>query len=679
MQLIAPALLVNALDHFELRELLIEDLTLAPAEDTNSYAKWIMAFWLGSSITRNALLASFNKETLAVCPYLDWGYFCVLTIDRHLSLLQKDSQAYRILHRISASFFLHFNEHYTCLQQAPKVLFYPLIHGVGALSVIPDCSVEEKKIVMSAKILCVELLSQLMRWTQITPFMNPVTSTPLFTPRPFSIKHNRFNLKQHITELLTSSCMPLHPFSPQSFEIERVAMPTLSIYKFLLSGHDGVILEGLRIRQRQKHSDTTVLALVGQLQLEHGYIHQIQHTLPEFFNAEVVLINHRNFSLHASKRADTLGDIVLDVIAFAKHEVSRKKSLVLYGMCGGAGPMLFVAEHLMKHQIPFKIILDRFAESYSSFYDYKTINRRNHLVKQIRNEVSLCHFQHSPFLWLLLDVMAYWFVLLALCIVRIPSRFDSIVQQIPECDLLILQAKGPKTLQSPLCKSSDSRKCSSKLRAVFVDMMVHPEHELRNTVKDQRNQKKLVLKTLKRDALMLISCVTYDPGLECLFKRFRDFFDACLQCIANEKLTLTTSVETARPLDIHCLPLTFLGTRNHLPVSQFIYGFYAKPSMPSAHSINLLDSSVIESLIKRVEAHYCDKESEYSKQFSSFLNAFITRIKNNASFIGNLADRLAITSQHNLVCIIQELKDGAQPIRQIESESNFNQLSNQPG
>ncbi|KTD32306.1 hypothetical protein Lmor_2244 [Legionella moravica] len=660
MQLIPSQLLVDALDDFEVRKTVIEDLTLTPAGDEHSYSKWIMAFWLGSSVTRNFLFNSFRTDVEAIRPYLDWGYFCILTIDRHMSLLQKESTAYRVLHHIAIRFFLNFNEHFSSLQLAPKVIFYPLIYGFGDLTTISDGTPVDNQIVKSAKSLCLEMLSQLMSWAKTPPSISPVTTKPLFSQFSKSV-FSLSTFKQNITRLLTSNCLPLHAFPIESF---FYGSPVVS-YKFLLPGHDGVLLEGVQLRHKEKNFDTTVLVLVGQVPIEHVYINQIQQNLPDFFNAEVILINHRNFSLHSSKRADRLQDIALDIISFAKHAVSPEKSLVLYGMCGGAGPMILAAERLMNQQIPFKIIIDRFAESYSSFLSYKTLKRRMGLQQQITHEVPCLPL----FLWVLLDIAAYWLIVFALYCARTPNRFDVIVHQIPDADLLILQAKGPKTLQPPFFKilKPDSPKVLSELRPAYIDFVVHPDHDLRTTFKKQRDQKKLVLKTLKRDSLKLAYSATCFPFLESVFQRFSDFFDGCLQSISNEKLTLNCADNySIQPIDIHGIPLTFLTTRNHTPISRFIYGFYSKPAMPSIDSIHLLNKAMEEALIQTLRSNHSDENSLDIQQFKSFLSVFLNGIKNNASLIGNLADRLAVAGKHNIVSIIQDLHHCVQQVHPHE-------------
>ncbi|KTC99033.1 hypothetical protein Lgee_1299 [Legionella geestiana] len=654
MQLTANSLLLKALTDFNVREKLVAELSLT-SEDLGDacFYKWIMAFWLGSSVSRSLLLQAFRSEVLPVIPYLDLGYYCLLTIERHRSLLDSKSSASHVLYLVAARFLLYYNTHFSSLREAPKVFFYPLILAFDELSITSDSLPFEREMYKSAKTHCLGFLAQMMRATDRTELL------PL-PPQPFFVNFGKpvsywARLRQQIVRAVASGPLSTLPFSEGSEE-----MSSLLVYKFLLPAHDGVVLEGVHMRQRETHRDVTVLVLIGKVQTEHLQLSRVRYGLPEFFKAEVVFINHRNFSLHSSKRAESLNDIALDIVTFAKHTLSRGKSVVLYGMCAGAAPMILAAERLMQQKIPFKLIVDRFADRYTSFFDYKTIKRHGHLMEGYTNGLIRPFYLHALFPLSVITFLAYWFVLLAFFIGRVPSRFDTIINQIPVTDLLIFQARGPKTHRL-VCfdkpeTGADTPKMLSVVTPNVVDALIYPEHDLRHSAKARREANKFLLKSLKRYALTLSAFFEPHQITHAVFQRFAIFFDACLQCISNEKLT-TPVVDDCRmqPYDIHTVGLPLLATRHNVPLSRFIHGFYSRPAHASVQTIKGLDAALQERVKAAFLASLPEKAPEVIHRFSAVFYVFFNTLENHADYIGNMADRLTFTGEQNIAVIIEEL------------------------
>ncbi|HFL2237095.1 TPA: hypothetical protein ACG3E6_001408, partial [Legionella pneumophila] len=70
--LISTRILEPALSHFNDRNNLIKQLDLSSDGDNNSFYKWVLAFWLGSNITREKII----KHPLYIkCEaFIDLGY-----------------------------------------------------------------------------------------------------------------------------------------------------------------------------------------------------------------------------------------------------------------------------------------------------------------------------------------------------------------------------------------------------------------------------------------------------------------------------------------------------------------------------------------------------------------------------------------------------------------------------
>jgi hypothetical protein len=665
MSLTDPQQLVNALFHFEKRETLIRDLTLTPISGENRFHKLVMAFWLGSGVTRNPLLVDFCSDTKTILSYLDWGYYCILTINRHISLLQNEGSVYQALNHIMTVFFLYYNDHYSSLLKAPKVLFYPLIHGFNELPTTLMGNQQDSQILENTKKLCLGLLSELMLWQNSEQPPSPRSTQGLFCEFSEHVMWPSYflsNARKAIIRSVTSASLPIH-----AFNIPIAWPPSLiDIYKFLLPGHDGMILEGTYLGRKDQNTDTVVLVLIAQLQAEHSYLSLFIHSLPELFHATVVLINHRNFSLHSSGRAENLNEISLDIESFAHHFMSRGKSLVLYGMCGSAGPMLLAAKRLLEANIPFKIIIDRFARNYRSFYDYKTVKRgRDWLNVSVKDPLKRSAYPQFMQAFLVCIILNYWVRLLCLFLARIPSHFDTIINQIPETDLLILQAKGPKL-------SPDGK-------PAFEDMLIHPENELRNVVKTRRNQRKSQLDSLKNRCLELKLSLKYHPSLGLVFQQLSIFFDLGLQLISNEKLTGSEFLSQSHSnKDIHAIPFSLLSTRKSPPIDKFISGFFSKPSDPSIRHIRLLNSSLQEAIGRSFQLSHPETETDDLELFTQSLGSLFDEIAMHADYIANLADRLVMANMLNIADIVQTFHDMTQTDALCSLLPNNSDATNQP-
>lgn len=105
-------------------------------------------------------------------------------------------------------------------------------------------------------------------------------------------------------------------------------------------------------------------------------------------------------------------------------------------------------------------------------------------------------------------------------------------------------------------------------------MIVHPEYDMRAAVKDRGKYRKTILKNLCEHCLHAAGQAVFSAEMQKIFLQLFNCFDQCLQLINNEKLMENTI--TNRPVDLHSKKLYTLTTRNKLPISQFIRGFFKK-------------------------------------------------------------------------------------------------------
>ncbi|HAU1150699.1 TPA: hypothetical protein JBI12_01930 [Legionella pneumophila] len=626
--LISTTILESALSHFKDRNNLIKQLDLSSDNDKNSFYKLVLAFWLGSNITRDKII----KHPLYIkCEaFVDLGYSCILVLDKQMSLLKKNSLAYKILQKTLFEIIQYYNDNYLLLTQNPQTLFSFFAHILEKIDSDVCEDISHRKILEMTQNACLAELSRSQNGPPdglVATVSNDVTSL---------MKVNPFNMGVAINKLITEN------FNKELF-FPRQIKPTTDkhlTHKLLIPAWDGIVLEGLSVKERKKTTNTVVLALIGHFQTEHHYLNASFHEFQELFGTELVLINHRNYSNRSSKFANSAEEIAKDVIAFVNHFREKNKKIVLYGMCGGAAHMILAAHMLLKQKIPFKLIVDRFSQKYIDFVDFKTLSRARDFSISNGQDCSrlLPGYQYCPslmpYLLILLFLLLFILVKTALVITKTNIDFAKLVRMIPEEDLLILQAKGEKIadLREPL----------------FSDIIVHPENDMRAAIKDKRKQKKTIIKNLCGHCLHAAGQAVFSTEMQKIFLQLFHCFDQCLQLISNEKL-MEYSI-TNHPVDLHSKKLYTLTTRNKLPISQFIRGFFKQPSKKHIHLIESIKPHSSQHIVDALKQIYGNHPSIHCNllQFANHLALLLNDMKANELFISCMADRLSATQLADL-------------------------------
>ncbi|AMP89406.1 hypothetical protein [Legionella pneumophila] len=627
--LVSNTILKAALSHFNDRNNLIKQLDLSSDNDKNSFYKLVLAFWLGSNITRDKII----KHPLYIkCEaFIDLGYSCILVLDKQMSLLKKNSLAYTILQRALFEIIRHYNDNYLLLTQNPKILFSFFSHTIEKIDSKVCEDISHQKILEMTQNACLAELSHPPNSPPhgllATRVSNDVTSLK---------KVNPFNMGVAINKLITEN------FNKELF-FPRQIRPTPNkhiTHKLLIPAWDGIVLEGLSVKERKKTTNTVVLALIGHFQTEHHYLNASFDEFQELFGTELVLINHRNYSNRSNKFANSAEDIAKDVIAFVNHFRQKNKKIVLYGMCGGAAHMILAAHMMLNQKIPFKLIVDRFSQKYINFVDFKTLSRARDFSISKGQDCSrlLPGYQYCPslmpYLLILLFLLLFVLVKTALVLTKTNIDFAKLVRMIPEEDLLILQAKGEKI--------------AALKRPLYTDMIVHPENDMRAAVKDKRKHRKTILKNLCEHCLHAAGQAVFSTEMQKIFLQLFQCFDQCLQLISNEKLM--EDAVTNYPVDLHSKKIYTLTTRNKLPVSQFIRGFFKQPSKKHIHLIESIKPHTSQHIVDALKQMYVNHPSIHSNllQFANHLALLLQDMKANQLFISYMADHLSATQLSDL-------------------------------
>lgn len=627
--LITKKVLTHALTDLNGRNTLIKTLDLSAEGDKQCLYKWVLAFWLGSNITRAKLhQQSLSEESKKL---IDAGYFCILILDKQMSVLKNHDPVYQRLKNTLSHMMHYVNNNYLLLTQNPSRItdyFIALFEHINNPS--DDKMVDYKILQLTQKAGLAELANP-QPGPLIRKAANDVTRIT-----------SMFNLGVLLNKVITEN------FNQVFFFPLPATLTTHSVEKLLIPAKDGVILEGLSIKEKGKQNKTVVLALIGHFQAEHYYLSSSFYAFQDLFDTQLVLINHRNYSNRSNQFASHPLELADDVVAFAHYFRERNKALVLYGMCGGAAHMILAAHRLLNQKIPFKLILDRFSQQYSDFADYKTLSRmRNHLhpLSQKQHFSWLPTFCQTPliihFLTVLIFITLYIVLKSTLHITKSAINFGQLLQAIPESDRLILQAKGRKTAPSN--------------QPVFTDLIVHPQNDLRQAVKEKRNQRKSLLNSLAEHCLKAAGHAVFSPELQQIFIQLFQRFHQCLELISNEKLTSNTV--TGGIKDLHSSKLYTLTTRNKLPMQQFITGFFRQPQKPCHQVIQALRPYPIETIVGALKQHYDDSPSNASNflLFANHLALFLEAVKANESFVISMGNRLSSTRLPDLSSLINAL------------------------
>lgn len=638
--LIINETLGRALSQFKFRNQLIKSLDLSADHDENQFYKLVMAFWLGSNVTLNLLYDKHEIKSRNNIGYLLSLYHCTLILDKQMSLLETSNPAYQIMQKALNNIFLTYNSNYLLLTEAPETLFQNFLLIIEDLSSDSVKETRARLILEQAKKSCfIELFKILNSRNvsiavppcyEITEISNDLRGWDWYNPRK-----------------LTTGILKVQTASYSRHLFGSIMEPTAKahIHRFILPAYDGILLEGTHVPIKNQHTNTVVLALIGHFPTEKYYISDHFIQFQNLFKTDVVFINHRNYSARSARMANSIDDLTQDVISFVNYFRKQNKDIVLYGMCGGAAHMLLAANKLQEGNIPFKLIIDRFSQRYYDFRDIKTIKRKN----EYRIAAEITPGSTPVTIPVFILILFFLLVKLSLHLTKTNINFAALARNITEKDLLILQAKGPKTPGSP--------------NLLCTDLWVHPDNDIRNAIKDLRHQRKDLLKTLRAYSRK-IHFYAESEELQSIFLQFVHFFNLSLQLITNEKLTRESP--PGLPTDIHSYKLFDLTTRDNLKPSKLITGFFNKPPVSSAQYIKLLTSFSEEEILDFFDINPLVQQTDHKpQQFAFFLSSFLKTIQENKDYISHIADRLFSTQMGNII----------EPIKALSATPLFTSLS----
>lgn len=625
--------LIKALKQIPARNTFIEELVDSSQDDKKRRYKLILAFWLGSNITFESLRADY----LLPRRYIYIGYYCFLILDKQISAVEKtDPLLFEALSQCFQELMVCFNEHFELLYEDPRLLFSMFKSIIEALDGESGMQPRQHSVLNKTKQACLNELARVLG-SKYDLTDKPLKETISLSDADYPF----FNSK--IKEFRSKTYLPFYRSLPWG-------LGDYKCYKMIMSTKDGNLIDGLFLGKRGSRSKSVVLALIGHFPSEHDYIASQILNFQNLFETDIVFINHRNYAKRSNTFLINADELKHDVIVFADYFKQKERNIVLYGMCGGAAQMILAANALTEKQVPYKLIVDRFAGKYEQFADIKTLQRGRAFYNPppplFKTHLFILYFFGYLLLMMMVKLMLYF--------AGEDISFARLIRLIPENDLLILQAK--------------SKKLSQGTEPLSTDMIVHPKNDIRTAIKDRRHQHKIILKHLFEDCRMIsISYSSTNPSRG-IFEVLAHCFQQCLQLIDDEKLKLdNTSVQ-----DLHSNRLFELTTRHNLPIGKFLQGFYTNPSRSCKKTLGLLPSYAEDLLLASLnEFHTKDDKPANAHIVAHLLSHFLSEIKDNEPFICHMGNRLYTTGLGNLDEALHDLLNSSlfQSIKATSEES----------
>lgn len=594
--------LKRALVNLEERNKLIKELSSTKQEDKFYYEKLILAFWLGlnSCLINISRIYHYQKYE----PYLYIGYFCCLILDKQTVVLKKNHYSPGLLQQVHYQILNHFNKNHRLLMKDPKRFFFQF-KSIIALS-ITSADVANQ-IIAEAKNRCLKELSRLDNINEVNNQSENIQKENSLFP----LLHNAKTL--FYKKLTASNFLPFPMTTPTDGNVDKI----------FINASDREVIDGFYVTQNNVESSTVVIALVGHFPAEQTYIYTAFDDFLKLFGSDLFFVNHRNYSSRSATAASDLIDLTQDVVSVVNYFRKKNKQIVLYGMCGGAAQMILAAHYLTDHNVRYKLIIDRFPQKYNHFFDYKTLSRKVDFFASEQPSLQIIYYLFGIIVLTLISLVAY----LLLRLTNSNVNFGDIVKSLPQEDVLVLQAKGVKD------HNTQSRN--------VTDIIVHPENDMRQALKDIRHQRKSMLQEL----IQRCSAINVDSYCPDYFKdtfiRIQECFKLMLQLIKNEKLT--SQENPTKITDIHSKRLFELRTRNYSDLPLFVQGFFKTP-------LNCVDYiSALEKYSKRDIYDSLKVEGDMSiDNIAEKIWRLLNNIIEHKQFINYMLNRLIATSSMNL-------------------------------
>jgi hypothetical protein len=635
--LVRKKMLIQSLANFALRNKIIERSSQVKENEKNYLYHWILAFLLGSNVIRDSILdAEHPLLTLRSKNTIHAVYFCLLLLDKQISIASDVTVSSAQLTQLRENILVFYNKSYLQLLSNPTQFILTIRSMLDTLGLHLKMNRSERAVLQLVRAGCQEEFARLNEAKLIDQPTKKVRAVAndvngigiLFNPQ---LRMNRF---------ITASSNYSFFYSELGFYSDYPGQ------KILLQEKPGPIIDGLYVRniRPDRLMDVVVLVLLGHFQAEGGYIAKSAEYFPRLFSSDTVFINHRNYSPRSNQYASSAAELARDVTTFARYFRAQGKQVVLYGMCGGAPHMILAANQLTQEKIPYKIILDRFVSRYSKVGNIKSIVRKAFLQREgvKREERTLVRDIKGMviFFLVLLLVLAKN---VAFVLTRTDIDFVQRVLAIPAQDRLILQAKSKKDSVSKV--------------AMATDMFVHPQDDLRQVVKSERQRQKNVLKNLMGycQHILLVGGVVLSASNLKIFFDLRQCFELALALINDEKLTFKILPKV--PTDLHSEHLFDLATRSGASVGSLLTGFFKSPLQRcDSYITELADYSRrnMLSIVNQLPVFDVQRMPDKIKLASGIV-FFLRELKENERFVINIFNRITASDRGQVHRVLAEL------------------------
>lgn len=640
MVLVKEERLRAGLQDWDNRNQLMRELNLTGSEDKQPAAKWCLAFLLGEKSAYH----KFSGVPL-LNEYMKRVQYFIISLDRlidNLSVQAFDGEdnetTLRRLKDIRFSVLNHYNhDSLMDYETAFSEILYIIQAGLADLGTHANTK---------------KMISTLLESIDLTA-VSYLTRTPL------NLEEEKKAYPSYPALIQTGSVMQrigmdvIMGSNNKHWYLDPTIKPdkTYDFQTHYLQSADGTTVDGLWVKKKGEKKKTVVLALIGHFQTENQYLSSSFGNYYDLFNTDIIFINPRNYSQHAGIKAISIEDIVSDVIAFADFASHKYKHIILYGMCGGVPFMTLAAKRLEDEGRDFKLIVDRFSDSYSTIFNKKTLRRgfdlmtsgdtlnlKRNLEKYNKVIQYIPDFSFNLFLNMYLYALS---ITRQSVIIYLGLNFSlaDILMTIAMEKILILQAK--------------SHKISGESVPEYTDLIIHPDHDMRHAFKERRHQQRVVLKKLAAVSLDIAVSIPRDSKVHKHLMSLFKIFTTCLHTIDNEKLKGDDGLRVVTGTDLHAYKLFELKTRNNQPINKFIQAFCLFKSGMSVKMLFNLQKIEAERLNHRLDVNLPD--FDVTPELARKVKDIFDTVYDNRAFIVPLAERVSASGRYDLNATLKAL------------------------
>jgi len=597
--------IIRALHAPKARNWLLNNLNQKQGTKEDQY-RFSLAWLLGSFLR-------LNEIDVIKYPLLIVLYHCILFLENQMRLMTNNHPETALIIKNSVKKLLfHVNEFYPLYSESPETV-QSLWQG--------ELFKLQKTLSMSAEIsaACNQCLQELALLKMYSIHL-PIKFLPLHnTLASFAMK-------------IVFGPREVHALFPHYYN-------HMQIKHLFIPNELGELLDGYLFKKEKNKKGSVVLYLFNQMVPEHPYIFLNASAYNNLFNADVFFLKTRDKSLRTQTMPTTVENLSQDILAVAHFFQERGQQIILYGLCGAVAPMVHAAKQLHKEGKSFKLIADRFADSFNNIASPKNSVRMFKMcfreARQTNTSSSrkllffILAFLLAPATVLLIYLSAFFL----LPLIKGRQNYGDYIRALPMQNILALQARGPKRIGNA---------------PRVGDVIIPTKHELRKSTSVRRKQQKFLLLSLSQSVSEIISYLEISCPMWQPLVNFRYFFGEVIKLIENEKLTSQAGIQ-----NIHSHHLFWLTTRNQLAPAQLIQGFlYPRALTINWSSFPAYDLEHIHNCLTHMRSHIKKPIINYST-LSSALFDFLNRVYQNADFLSYMAKRLAGSGVFDISSSIQ--------------------------